>query len=308
MKENWTRSEPPIALDRQAVASLLGCKLSSCEPLGGGLINTNIKVVRSDGMRVVLRLYHRGATEALREAAVLRHIAQKVPVARVLHVAPDNPVTGHAYAVLEWVDGTRLSEVSPVGETVGTVLAAIHGFTFDRAGFFDADLTVSHAIDLTASGINTFLREALIEQPGGVRLGTELTKELLDFAERQGERLAPWLDPPCLVHGDFNGFNILMRDTEIAAVLDWEFALSASPAFDFGNLLRPPLGARPEFMDAVVGAYRHAGGRLPPDWRARSRFLDLTAWADILRRPHLGPEIVADARRMVADIIRNVGG
>src|SRR5947209_8668149 len=101
MKESWSRSEPPIALEPLAVAHLLRpafphCKVSHCWPLGGGLINTNIKAMLSDGTSVVLRLYHRGAAEALREAAVLRHVGQKVPVAHVFYVAPDNPVTGHA--------------------------------------------------------------------------------------------------------------------------------------------------------------------------------------------------------------------
>ena len=41
-----------------------------------------------------------------------------------------------------------------------------------------------------------------------------------------------------LVHGDFNGLNILMSGTDVSAILDWEFALSGSIYFDIGNMLR----------------------------------------------------------------------
>ena len=61
----------------------------------------------------------------------------------------------------------------------------------------------------------------------------------------------------------------------VAAVLDWEFAFSGSPAIDFGNLLRPPLGERRSFVAALAAAYEAAGGRLPPDWQAIARIADL---------------------------------
>ncbi len=35
--------------------------------------------------------------------------------------------------------------------------------------------------------------------------------------------------PHCLVHSDFNGTNILVRDGRITGVLDWEFAFAGPP-------------------------------------------------------------------------------
>jgi len=89
----------------------------------------------------------------------------------------------------------------------------------------------------------------------------------------------------------------------VAAVLDWEFAFSASPAIDFGNLLRQPLGSRQSFVDALVAAYETAGGHLPPDWRAIARIADLYAWADFLARPAASPALIADARRVIRQTI-----
>jgi hypothetical protein len=68
------------------------------------------------------------------------------------------------------------------------------------------------------------------------------------------------------------------------------------PAGDFGNLLRPPLGLRTGFADAVARGYREAGGTLPADWKTHAQLADLTAWAEFLTRPNIGDALIADAR------------
>lgn len=88
-------------------------------------------------------------------------------------------------------------------------------------------------------------------------------------------------------------------------MLDWEFAFAGSPAFDLGNLLRPPLGALPGFAEAVAEGYAGAGGRLPEDRRRVSRIADLRAWADLLSRPEASPAPIEDARRVVAETVRD---
>jgi len=95
----------------------------------------------------------------------------------------------------------------------------------------------------------------------------------------------------------------LQNSTFQSAVLDWEFAFSGSPAVDFGNLLRPPLGQGREFTAALAAAYLEAGGWLPPDWQAIARLADLYAWVDFLSRPAASPALVEDARRMIRETI-----
>ena len=149
--------------------------------------------------------------------------------------------------------GVTLETVAPgladedlvsLGRSLGRLLASIHGIAFERAGFLDARLAVAEPIDLGLEGLRGFLHRCLVEGVGGERLGSQLTAALLTYVERQGSRLEAWLGRPCLTHADFNGSNILVRRVgaawEVAAVLDWEFAFSGTPAVDFGNLLRPP--------------------------------------------------------------------
>ena len=192
-------------------------------------------------------------------------------------------------------------EMLRVAREMGRALAAIHGIGFAHAGFLDDELRVLGPVDLGRAGLLDYLRLCLVEGIGGARLGPGLTARLLAYVAREGDRLEAWLGRPCLTHADFNVDNIMVPRGRVlrVAVLDWEFAFSGSPAFDFGHLLRPPLGRRSAFLRELTAAYQEAGGYLPPDWQAIARIADLYAWADFLARPRASPALIADARRMI---------
>ena len=318
MRRDWPRARPVISLDLAQAAELVetaipGVRVVGHVPIEGGVSNTNIAVALAGPPdRVVLRLHQGDRQKARTEASIARRLAGHVPVARVLGSAETNPVTGHPYEVLEWIYGEPLDLLSArlddqaltqAVEVVGAVLARIHAIRFDRHGFFVDDLHLPDAIDLGPSGLRAYVRQQLIDGPGGERLGPKLTHEVLALAERDSHLLDTWRADPCLVHGDFNGSNILVRargdQWEVAAVLDWEFALSGIPGMDFGNVMRPPLGERGSFADGLAQGYREAGGVLPDDWRRIARIADLFAWADMLGRPEIDAPVLADARAAV---------
>ncbi len=283
------------------------------QPVTGGLVNTNLKITLDHPLNtVLLRLFQREPLKARIEAALDALLGDVVPRARFLHFDETNPVTGHPYAVLQWIDGVQLgaaasaadeAALAELGARTGAVLAQIHAFHFDRHGFFAADLSVPAGIDLDRAGLLAFIWQCLCDGPGGERLGAELTARLFAFVEREGDRLNAWLGVPALTHADFNPSNILVRCEEeawrIAAVLDWEFALSATPALDFGNLLRPPFGEQAGFVQGLAQGYSIAGGFLPDDWLHIARIADLFAWADLLGRRSEDPALTADARRII---------
>jgi aminoglycoside phosphotransferase (APT) family kinase protein len=318
MREGWVRHAEPVSVSAEQAAALLRPVLGEVcireiRPVAGGLVNTNLRLAldRPPGV-VLLRLITREPPQARKEAALDRLLRGRVPTARFLHLAETNPVTRGPYAVLEWIEGERLDRVAAradaaaldgLGEAIGAVLARVHAFRFARHGFLTPDLRVTAVIGFDRAALLDFLRECLVRGPGGARLGVALTNRVLDFAAREGWRLDAWLDDPRLVHGDFNPSNILMRDAGVAAVLDWEFALSATPAFDFANLLRPPLGMRAGFAAALARGYRRAGGVLPADWQRIAQIADLFAWADLLGRRPFDAALAADARRVIGALV-----
>lgn len=321
MRQSWERERAEIALDRAAAAKLLapvfpGAAVTRFERVSGGLVNTNLKVVLAGRPApVLLRIYQRDAAQGLKEAALIRRLGPRVPVPELLYAAKSNPVTGHAYSILSWVEGRRLDALALAGEelhsaarALGAGLANVHAVKFDRFGFLGADLNIVRPIDLDRRGLLAYLEHSFAAGPGAARLGSELLSALPNFIEREGERVSPWPGAPCLVHGDCNGSNLLFRQGangawELAAILDWEFAFSGTPGFDFAHLLRPPLGEHAGFAQAMASSYRDAGGTLPPDWRTVARITDLFAWIDILSRPNAGAKVIDDARKFIRAII-----
>ncbi len=312
MRERWTRTTPVLALAREEAEALIGPALPGArvqwlEPLGGGHSNTNIRAVLDEGS-AVLRLYQRDPAQAAKEAALAKLVAGKVPAPRYLHVG-ERETNGQTYAVAEWVDGVPLAlaakrgdddALAAMGGSVGETLAAIHAFTFDGPGMLDGDLKITpFPAGLMLSGYFRHCFEGL----AGERLGKDLADAVVAFAARNEGRLEVWAHPARLVHFDFGSSNILMArgdPTRVAGVVDWEFAASAAPSADFGNLLRPPLGARASFAAGVEQGYRAAGGFLPDDWRELTRISDLGAWVEFLTRPDVGDAVIEDARRALA--------
>ena len=322
MKSKWRRRDAPLSLDRAALTALIqpvfpGASVSAGAPVDGGLSNTSLRLsISGRSAPLMLRVFTRHPERAEVELAATRRAAESVPVPAVLHFAPSNPFTGHPYALFEWVEGERLdlafaaascAEQVEMGQRIGAAMAQLHAIRFEQYGFFDATLAVSHPITLGSTGLGAYLRQCFVDGRGGARLGGEPTQRLLAFADQHGGALDLADGRPCLAHGDFSGSNILMRQTEggwrVAAILDWEYALSATPFFDLANLLRPPVGDAPEFTAAMARGYRAAGGELPQDWQRLSRMTDLFAWADLLSRADCGEEVIADGRLMIARIL-----
>jgi aminoglycoside phosphotransferase (APT) family kinase protein len=308
-RERWTRQTPLLALSEGEATALLrpvldGARVEALQTLHGGHSNTNIRVRLDDANDVVVRLYQRDPAQARKEAAIATLVAGKVPAPRYLHVGERE--NGQTYAIVEWIDGTPLQprvrgasedDLARAGREIGRALAGIHSFTFDKAGFLGPDLAIT---PFPGGASNAGFLEQCFAGVAGKRLGRDLAQEVIAYANANEHRAAVWNNPPRLTHFDFGSSNILVRDDfSLAGIVDWEFAAAASPAPDFGNLLRPPLGQRTAFVETLAESYRDSGGFLPDDWRDLTRLADMGAWAEFLSRPQIPDSLIADARQIL---------
>jgi aminoglycoside phosphotransferase (APT) family kinase protein len=318
VKDTWDLTAPGVDLNLDQFTTLVqaalpGATVVDSAPTQGGFANANYRLTLAGRQApLLIRFFVRDPQAAAVEFAITGMLAGRVPIARYLHVAADNPFTGHPFGIREWIVGERLdvashrlagSAVADIGQSVGAILAKIHAVAFARTGFLDATLRVARPVSVGGDGLVEFLKLCLIDGRGAQRIEPDLAASLISFAERAGRILDEWAGDPCLVHSDFGGANILIRCTngrwEVASVLDWEFAFSGTPFFDFGNLLRPPLDRWPGFETAVVEGYLGGGGKLPDNWRRMSLLADLYNWADFLNRPHATAALIADATAMI---------
>jgi aminoglycoside phosphotransferase (APT) family kinase protein len=312
----WRRGQPFVALtpaeiEHTLVVAGLPGRVTAAEPLTAGLRNTNYRLaIAGRPEPVVLRLYTADPSACRREAALAELAAARgVPVPAFLALAPeaDPPI-----AVTSWVDGVGLDELlraaepKPIEAAVrdaGRVLAAIHAIRLTGTGFLAEDLSVATPLDVAAewpAHVAYFLGRR-----AGERLGQALRERLRAFVAANAAWLEPLAGAKTLVHGDYKPWNLLARrdGRGIAGVLDWEFAFAGAPLVDVAVFLRQEADLPTAYAGWFAEGYAAGGGKLPPDWRALARLLDLLNLCSMLDRPQPDDAFVRDARVLIEGTI-----
>ena len=293
------------ALIRDCIAlAFPNSEIARTEILSGGLINTNIKIEFSSQPPVVLRFYRGDAAVCLKESAVLRLVRSTVPVPEVIHVEP-NGIDGSApFTIMEFVNGVTFQQLKRTKDTeaihqaaasAGETLARIGKYQFPKPGRLqvDNDLTVGPQYMEVPRLLDSFLQSTNLQQ----RIDVSLQHKLHDFIWSWADQLRAFDNDRHLVHCDFGNRNILIDRIngrwQVAAVLDWEFALSGMPLLDIGHFLRYESQDMPLREPYFSRAFVESGGFLPDDWRRLSMVLDLTGLIECLTHDRL-PNDVAD--------------
>ncbi|MFJ2828745.1 phosphotransferase [Streptomyces sp. NPDC087263] len=243
---------PPLgALLRQYAA---GSALT-CEPVDQGLLNRGYRLCTTRG-RYFLK--HHFDPETADPAAIARqHRATQrladlgVPVAPPLTGTDGRTVAvvgGHAYALHPWVDGRHrhggqltTEQCARLGALLGVVHASLEqvmpaqgrGSAKPAEGAAPADGAAPSPGAAPADGADPADTFALIDhlltrvrrhRPSDAfdELARHRLLERRALLERHADRRPPQAASVGWVHGDFHPFNLLYRDGEPAAIVDWD--------------------------------------------------------------------------------------
>ncbi len=318
----WTRAEPrrslPAALlERMVRLALPGRRVLSAEPLGDGWRNANFKLrIEPSPETAVLRIYEHDPSLCAKEAALWRLVSGVAPVPELIFSAPRGGEDLPPFALVRWIEGVTFHELKRGGDrgaiaqaagAAGATLAALGQFTFPRSGGIGPGPAVTAPLLEGADPLPRFVDLCLASESSRRRVPPDLRGRTHALLWAWAARLAEEDRRACLVHGDFNRRNLLLRQTagrwRVAAVLDWEFAVAGSPLADVGRFLRYERAAAPLAEPCFSTAFTHAGGRLPHDWRRLARILDLAAICESLSGARLPeafvPELVELLRAAV---------
>jgi aminoglycoside phosphotransferase (APT) family kinase protein len=301
------------ALNEMLAPAYPGRRVVDAELLSGGFANANFKVSLSNvDAPVVVRVYLRDPSAAYREASILELVKKRVPVPEVLYVSPEAREP-HTYLILRWVDGIPLEQLVAEGASsdarravraTGSVLAKLQDFRFASSGFFGRTLDIRTPFPSESRVVVGVLEQCLFRDSGEERLGVDLTQRLWRFVTEHEEVLDVIEHHAMLVHGDFNGLNVMVRTApdlpEVAALLDWEYAHSGTPLVDLGSMLRRPGRELPPWFEKeFIRGYRQEGGVLPENWRQVSRIVDLVKLCAFVRSPNAGEVAITSVRALI---------
>jgi aminoglycoside phosphotransferase (APT) family kinase protein len=313
MRAEPRRSVPAPILERIVHTAFPGRRVRSIQPLGDGLRNANFKLALDPaGEPAVLRIYEHDPSLCQKEIDLMRLVRGSVPVPEVIHAEPRGWEDLPPFTLARWVEGIAFRDLNRTGDTeaiaqaaqaAGETLAAIGRFGFAKPGWIAPGPTVGPALLEGADAVPRFVDLCLASANFERRVDGELRDRTHSLIGSWAARLATLDGEASLVHGDFNKRNLLLRRAagcwQVSAVLDWEFAVSASPLADLGSFLRYERAARPVAEPHFSAAYARAGGTLPDGWRRLARCVDLVALCESLTHDDLPDAVTSELVELV---------
>jgi Ser/Thr protein kinase RdoA (MazF antagonist) len=187
--------------------------------------------------------------------------------------------------------------VNDVCFDAGRLLARLARHRFPESGLLSATLDVDTSFMDGPITTTTLVERFVSAAPFERRFDRDARERIVRFAREREDRLAELAGEASLVHGDFNSPNVFAHEVNgrwrVAAILDWEFALAASPYCDIGNFLRYHRRARPRYEPHFSRGLVDGGMVLPNDWLAVARLVDMPAMCELLARETI-PEVVVE--------------
>jgi aminoglycoside phosphotransferase (APT) family kinase protein len=267
---------------------------------------------------IILRLYEHDPSLCRKEVDLIRMIGRVAPVPEALHAEPGGWEDAPPFALFRYVDGITLHQLKRSGdreayaqaaESAGVTLAAIGRVTFPKPGWLGPGTLVG---PLLADGADPFPRfvDSCVASPNArQRMPPSLCDGVQRLVWEWARPLGELSRKAVLVHGDFGKKNLLVRKTagrwRIAAVLDWEFAVSGCALADVGHFLRYERASRPLAEPYFSSGYQRGGGTLPENWRELSRLLDLAALCESLTHDDLPDPIARELVELVSDAVEH---
>ncbi len=270
--------------------------------LAEGKANTNYRIETASGP-LVLRIHQRDARSAVLERTILGCLPVAFP-------APWIVVRGKGFTVFEFREGMSLERALakgrdfPAEKTAGDLAQArlvLNERRCAAAGLFVVpepepvacrieELRIDEPWSSAIEGLLGWLRHRLPT----ARLAKPLRERVVRVTDDAEPRLQAIAGPPVLVHGDFKASNLLVDETGLTAVLDWEFAHAGTWLSDVGQLLRHAEGLPPGFETAFLDELN-----APEDAALLARTLDLTNLVDFLAGEKAQPTMRADVTRRI---------
>lgn len=320
----WFRAEPRRRLPASVVQRIVHLafphsSVIGSQPLTDGFRNTNFRLQLDSAPEfIVLRMYEHAPSLCQKELDLIRLVAGSVPVQEVIHAAPFGWEGFPPFRLTSYVQGVSLHElkrsadrkaIAEAAHSVGETLAVIGQKLFSKPGWLAPGPSVGAPLWEGSDPMPRFVDTCLASPNLQRRMETHLRARTSALMWSWAKQLRCLDADARLVHGDFGKRNLLVRNIagrwSVAAVLDWEFAVSGSPLVDLGHFLRYEEALRPAVEPYFSEAYTSAGGTLPENWRQLARLIDLVALCESLTHDQLPDTVVAELIGLVCATCEN---
>ncbi|MVX64957.1 aminoglycoside phosphotransferase family protein [Clostridium chromiireducens] len=287
MEYGWERTFPFLKIDNNIIGELLegileNDYITNVIPINEGCRTTNYIVdTNIPEKKYILKIFFSKEQNYKKEIKLLAKLKEDklVNVATIYKVGNNEIIQNREYAIYEYMQGKTIGKAISEGysiennfiKDVAQFLAQIHSYKFEKAGFLDENLKVVNELPPLILWYEKFMGSKAKE-----RLGKDLVHKILYIVNKNGHILNKLDNDIRLVHGDFQGTNILIKDNKLGGVIDWEFAMAGHPLADIGQFFRYEEYFSKDMIKVFEEEYNKISSyKLTNDWYEISKLRDL---------------------------------
>lgn len=290
--------------------------ITQVAPLGGGGVNPMLRINGDFVVRFNRRDPH--LPKLAWEAAIYRRFVQRgaIPGPQVLALDTARDLVPFDTLVLSYIDGVAANTIwseldhgerEAFSEELGRLCGTIHGLPWGSYGEYVALAGRGTQSVRWADVAYARFRRTLDHITAQALLPPRVLDALITTLN-DNDAILNSAGAPALTHTDLQLSNVLARRSdskwEIAAIIDWEWAIVADPAWEFADLWSSPTDFYPE-PEAFVYGYRERHP-LPGDFRVRQRLYRLLHHIEMLLVcTEFWPASVPDHHAAIARLLKS---
>ncbi|MBE6062832.1 MAG: aminoglycoside phosphotransferase family protein [Clostridium butyricum] len=311
MENGWERTLPIIKVDDNIVKELF-CDIEypdnilNIQLLNEGCRTTNYLVSTINNKKYVLKIFFHEDENYKTQIKIYEKLREYVSMQKICSTGI-NSMDGRKYIIYEYVEGKTISENLRAGNkinkniirSVAHNLGKIHSIKFNIMGKLDENLQVKNKIISIINLYDKYINENVV-----MRLGNDVVNNIKAIVKENVEILENLKADPRLIHGDYQGTNIVIDDDNVSAIIDWELCMSGCPLMDIGQFFRYEEYFDMELINEFKNEYEKASDYLLIDeWYRISKILDLISLLQIIGRNEEMPNKYSDIKTIIEKFV-----
>lgn len=315
MENGWERTLPLVKINKEIIISLFKNILNFEEIVHINLLNegcrtTNYMVSSKNNKKYVLKIFYENYKNYRKDIALFNMLKEHIPVQEIYKIGQDNSIENKKYIIYKYIDGETISQYVNEGneitkeivESVAEVMGRIHSIKFKRMGSLDDKLCIKNERGSIVELYNKYINDNV-----RLRLGSENINKIKQIVDNYKNDLAQLECDVRLIHGDFQGTNIIINNNSVASIIDWEFCMAGSPLMDIGQFFRYEEYFNSELINIFENKYREiCDYELIDNWYNISKIIDLISLVQLIGRDQEMPNKYNKIKEIVENTIKKV--
>lgn len=313
MENNWERTIPYLELNKEQIQVLFNGILKAedieyISKIDEGCRTTNYKIDSKIKDSFILKVFFDNNESYRREIKLFNKLKKEIKVPEICKFDNHEIIENREFIIYRRLNGQSLSNYIREGNIieekfvrqVAKAMASIHKNKYDKVGFLDDNLQIKSLAPPLCEWYRMFMGKN-----AQIRLGEKIKNEVYKIADENKDILRALDNDPRMVHGDFQGTNILIDDDgNLSGILDWEFCMAGHPLADIGQFFRYDEYFDSNLINAFEDEYKKQSDYiLPNNWYEISKIRDITNLLQLIDKEEDMPNKYFDIKEKMKKIL-----